>query len=222
MCPTSGVRSVPLHFNWDKLRSTQDNIELKSKYEEILQNLSTKHGLLGLIFAKPQSKIEDPAKLRHLINMIDEENWLLLDVDVKGEIYESLLARNSEDVRGGAGQYFTPRPVIRAIIEVMRPLPKMIIADPASGTGGFLLAAYEWLRRMAMSEDDNLFLRTQALQGADIVPNVARLCAMNLYLHGIGSDPNYPPITIGDSLAKQPTKRVDTVLTNPPFGKKVV
>ena len=211
---------VPLHFNWDKLRSTQNNVELKSKYEEILQNLSTKHGLLGLIFAKPQSKIEDPAKLRHLINMIDEENWLLLDVDVKGEIYESLLARNSEDVRGGAGQYFTPRPVIRAIIEVMRPLPKMIIADPASGTGGFLLAAYEWLRRMAMSEDDNIFLRTQALQGADIVPNVARLCAMNLYLHGIGSDPNYPPITIGDSLAKQPTKRVDMVLTNPPFGKK--
>jgi len=103
-------------------------------------------GLLGLIFTKPQSKINDPAKLHYLIKMIDSENWSELDVDVKGEVYEGLLAKNADDVRGGAGQYFTPRPVIRAIVEVMRPAPRMRISDPACGTGGFLLAAFEYLK----------------------------------------------------------------------------
>jgi type I restriction enzyme M protein len=216
----SHAYDIPARYTWGKLRSIPDNRELKTRYDLALKSLSKKPGLLGLIFTKPQSKIDDPAKLRHLINMIDEEDWASLDVDLKGEIYESLLARNSEDVRGGAGQYFTPRPIVRAIIEVMRPLPGMIIFDPASGTGGFLLAAYERLRNLVKGGVEEKFLRTRALRGTDIVPNVARLCAMNLYLHGIGTDPDHPPITIEDSLAHEPEEKVDMVVTNPPFGKK--
>jgi type I restriction enzyme M protein len=213
---------IPARYNWQKLHAVSDNRDLEKQYQNALRALSRKPGLLGLIFAKPQSKINDPAKLRHLINMIDEEHWSSLDVDVKGEVYESLLARNSEDVRGGAGQYFTPRPVIRAIIAVMRPLPGMVISDPASGTGGFLLAAYERLKRLVKTRREEQFLRTQALRGADIVTNVARLCAMNLYLHGIGTDPDRPPIEIVDSLARAPREPVDLVMTNPPFGRKSI
>lgn len=210
---------IPALYSWGKLHAIPDNLDMEKRYQQALRYFSGKSGLLGLIFAKPQSKINDPAKLRLLINMIDEENWALLDVDVKGEVYESLLARNAEDVRGGAGQYFTPRPVIRAIIEVVRPLPGMTISDPACGTGGFLLAAHERLKFLAKTVDEVRFLRTRSLRGTDIVPNVARLCAMNLYLHGVGTDPNHPPITIGDSLSHMP-EQVDMVVTNPPFGKK--
>ena len=128
-----------------------------------------------------QSKINDPAKLQLLIQMIDSEEWSALDVDVKGEVYEGLLARNADDVRGGAGQYFTPRPVIRAIVEVMRPTAKMRIADPACGTGGFLLAAFEYLKERTANTREVAYLRTRTLRGTDLVPNVARLCAMNLF-----------------------------------------
>jgi type I restriction enzyme M protein len=162
--------------------------------------LSEFRGLIGLIFTKPQSKINDPAKLHLLIQMIDSEDWSRLDVDVKGEVYEGLLARNADDVRGGAGQYFTPRPVIRAIVEVMRPEPMMRISDPACGTGGFLLAAFEYLNRRAQNAKEAAFLRTRALHGIDLVPNIARLCAMNLFLHDIGTDRDHPVVEICDSL----------------------
>jgi type I restriction enzyme M protein len=151
--------------------------------------------------------------------MIDSVNWSLLDVDVKGEVYEGLLARNADDVRGGAGQYFTPRPVIRAIVEVMRPETTMHICDPACGTGGFLLAAFEYLKNRVTNAKENTFLRTKALRGVDLVSNVARLCAMNLFLHGIVADPKHPVVSICDSLEKE-AEQVDMVLTNPPFGKK--
>jgi type I restriction enzyme M protein len=214
------VTDIPTRYGWDNLLSISDNLQLKKRYEQALQNLSRKPGILGIIFAKPQSKIEDPAKLRHLMNMIDEVEWASLDVDIKGAVYESLLARNSDDIRSGAGQYFTPRPIVRAVIEVLRPEPGMVISDPASGTGGFLLAAYERLRSLVRSPREERFLRTRALVGTDIVSNVARLCMMNLYLHGVGIDPRRPPIKIEDSLASPPTTKVDMVATNPPFGKK--
>jgi type I restriction enzyme M protein len=184
-----------------------------------LKKLSEFPGLIGLIFTKPQSKINDSAKLRLLIQMIDSEDWSELDLDVKGEVYEGLLARNADDVRGGAGQYFTPRPVIRAIVEVMRPEAMMRISDPACGTGGFLLAAFEYLRSRTRSNKEAEHLRTRTLYGVDLVPNVARLCAMNLFLHGIGTDLTNPVIRIADSLESK-AEPVDMVLTNPPFGKK--
>jgi type I restriction enzyme M protein len=212
---------VPSLYSWGTLKKISDYRKLLDRYHQGLRNLSNRPGLLGLIFTKPQSKINDPAKLHYLIQMIDSENWSELDVDVKGEVYEGLLARNADDVRGGAGQYFTPRPVIRAIVEVMRPEPLMRISDPACGTGGFLLAAFEYLKSKAASAKEAEHLHTRTLHGVDLVPNVARLCAMNLFLHGIGTDPKRPVVEIGDSLESKPKDEpVDMVLTNPPFGKK--
>src|SRR5215472_390455 len=214
-----GADMIPPRYAWGALKNINDNVKRLARYHQGLRKLSELPGLIGLIFTKPQSKINDPAKLRLLIQMIDSEDWSHLDVDVKGEVYEGLLARNADDVRGGAGQYFTPRPVIRAIVEVMRPEPMMRIADPACGTGGFLLAVFEYLKTRAASAREIAYLRTRTLRGVDLVPNVARLCAMNLFLHGIGTDHKHPVISIADSLETQP-EPVDMVLTNPPFGKK--
>ena len=210
---------IPSRYTWGALRKIDDDAKRLARYHQGLRKLSGYPGLIGLIFTKPQSKINDPAKLQLLIHMIDSEEWSALDVDVKGEVYEGLLARNADDVRGGAGQYFTPRPVIRAIIEVMRPTTKMRIADPACGTGGFLLAAFEYLKERTANAREAAYLRTRTLRGTDLVPNVARLCAMNLFLHGIGIDQEHPVVSIGDSLGDR-ADPVDMVLTNPPFGKK--
>lgn len=214
-----GASEIPSRYNWGTLKKFSDNAKRLARYHQGLHKLSELPGLIGLIFTKPQSKINDPAKLHLLIQMIDSENWSALDVDVKGEVYEGLLAKNADDVRGGAGQYFTPRPVIRAIVEVMRPVPTMRISDPACGTGGFLLAAFEYLKDRTHNSKEGTYLRTRALHGIDLVPNVARLCAMNLFLHGIGTDHTHPVISIADSLETR-VRPVDMVLTNPPFGKK--
>lgn len=207
-------------FCWGKLISISDDTKLAQTYQRILRKLSGSNGLLGLIFTKPQSKIEDAAKLRRLVRLVDEQQWSSLDLDVKGEIYEGLLARNAEDVRGGAGQYFTPRPVTRAMVEVMRPDPTMRISDPACGTGGFLLAAHEYLLKNypTMDRKTRKFIDDDAIRGNDIVASVARLCGMNLFLHGMGGGKEVL-VEISDSLANKPAP-VHMVLTNPPFGKK--
>ncbi|MGC1686427.1 MAG: class I SAM-dependent DNA methyltransferase [Candidatus Acidiferrales bacterium] len=215
----AAASEIPSRYTWGALKSITDKLKLLERYHQGLRKLSERPGLIGLIFTKPQSKITDPAKLHLLIQMIDSEDWSALDQDVKGEVYEGLLAKNADDVRGGAGQYFTPRPVVRAIVEVMRPGPMMRISDPACGTGGFLLAAFEYLQSRAKDARETAHLRTRALHGVDLVPNVARLCAMNLFLHGIGTDHKHPVISICDSLESR-TDPVDMVLTNPPFGKK--
>ena len=214
-----GANEIPSRYTWGALKNIKDNAKRLERYHQGLRKLSERPGLIGLIFTKPQSKINDPAKLHLLIQMIDSEDWSKLDVDVKGEVYEGLLARNADDVRGGAGQYFTPRPVIRAIVEVMRPEPTMQISDPACGTGGFLLAAFEYLKSRTANAKEAAYLRKRTLHGVDLVPNVARLCAMNLFLHGIGTDPKHPMVSIYDSLESK-AEPVDMVLTNPPFGKK--
>jgi len=215
----TGASEIPARYTWGALQNITDNAKRLDRYHQGLRKLSELPGLIGLIFTKPQSKINDPAKLHLLIQMIDSEEWSTLDVDVKGEVYEGLLAKNADDVRGGAGQYFTPRPVIRAIVEVMRPEPAMRISDPACGTGGFLLAAFEYLMGKTRNAGEVAYLRTRTLHGVDLVPNVARLCAMNLFLHGIGTDHKHPVISISDSLEAK-AEPVDMVLTNPPFGKK--
>lgn len=207
-------------FYWGKIISSSDDTKLAQRYQEVLRKLSVSPGLLGLIFTKPQSKIEDAAKLRRLVRLVDEQQWSSLDVDVKAEIYEGLLARNAEDVRGGAGQYFTPRPIIRAIVEVMQPDPTMYISDPACGTGGFLLAAHDYLLKTypEMDQTTRNFIDNEAMHGNDIVASVARLCGMNLFLHGMGAGDKVL-VEISDSLARKPAP-VQMVLTNPPFGKK--
>lgn len=215
----AGATEIPSRYTWGALKNIRDDAKRLARYNQGSRKLSERTDLIGLIFTKPQSKINDPAKLHLLIRMIDSVDWSTLDVDVKGEVYEGLLARNAEDVRGGAGQYFTPRPVIRAIVEVMRPETTMRISDPACGTGGFLLAAFEYLKSRTTNAREATYLRNMALHGVDLVPNVARLCAMNLFLHGMGTDYKHPVVSIYDSLESK-AEPVDMVLTNPPFGKK--
>jgi type I restriction enzyme M protein len=219
--------TIPDEYSWASLVSLDGN-ELEGHYREILTQLGQGRGLIPTIFRKAQNRIQDPAKLKRLVSLIDGENWSRLNVDVKAEIYEGLLEKNAQDVKSGAGQYFTPRPLIQAMVDVMQPGPGDSLCDPACGTGGFLLAAYESVaKRHQLDRDQWLHLRQQALHGWEIVDNTARLCVMNLYLHGIGHDigrgghnSDRSPIHVDDALANKPSQTYDMVLTNPPFGKK--
>lgn len=213
--PFNKPSTIPKDFDWQSLLS-KDGAELESHYRHILDNLGKEVGMLGIIFRKSQSRIQDPAKLKRLIDLINGEIWVGLDVDVKGEIYEGLLEKNAEDIKSGAGQYFTPRPLIKAIVEVMRPEPGTPICDPACGTGGFLLAAYDFVfKNYKLDVEQKRFLKSGAFKGKDIVDAVVRLCVMNLYLHGIET-----PVESGDSLMAEPGEHFNMVLTNPPFGKR--
>ena len=209
--------TIPEAWRWGTLTG-KDGDALEVHYRHILEALSKSTGLLGTIFRKAQNKIQDPAKLKRLVSMIDGETWIGLDVDVKGSIYEGLLERNAQEVKSGAGQYFTPRPVIEAIVEVMDPRPGETVHDPASGTGGFLLAAFAHMATKTQDRRKLEKLKNDAFSGCDIVGEVVRLCAMNLYLHGIGG--KTCPIAERDALASDTGVRFDLVLTNPPFGKK--
>ena len=216
--PFSKPSTIPKGLDWLSLIE-KDGDALEVHYRHILESLGKEKGMLGVIFRKSQNKIQDPAKLKRLVELINDETWVGLDIDVKGEIYEGLLQKNAEDVKGGAGQYFTPRPLIKAIVEVIRPEPEQTICDPACGTGGFLLASHDYIsKNYPLDKEQKRFLKFNTLTGKDIVDGVARLCVMNLYLHGIGGDGS--PIGVGDSLISDPGDRFDIVLTNPPFGKK--
>lgn len=216
--PFNKPSTIPKGLDWQSLVE-KDGDALEVHYRHILESLGKGKGMLGVIFRKSQNKIQDPAKLKRLIELINDETWVGLDIDVKGDIYEGLLQKNAEDIKSGAGQYFTPRPLIKAIVEVIRPEPRMTICDPACGTGGFLLASHDYLsKHYSLDKEQKKFLKLNTLKGKDIVDNVARLCAMNLFLHGIGGDES--PIEVKDSLVSDPGDRFDIVLTNPPFGKK--
>ena len=214
---------LPVGYDWPTLRDKSGS-ELEGFYVKLLQRLGTERGLLGLIFRKAQNRIQDPAKLRRLIvDLIDDETWSGVDADIKGDAYEGLLEKNAADTKSGAGQYFTPRPIAWAMTEVMAPKPGQTIADPACGTGGFLLSAFDYVTKHHRLDREQLrFLRDHAFRGNEIVDNTARLCAMNLFLHGIGgADLNAtPPIEVRDALLQEPAEKVDLVLANPPFGKK--
>jgi len=211
---------IPAEFAWAGLLRL-DGDDLERHYRDILAGLGHGAGLIPVIFRKAQNKIQDPAKLRRLIELIDGETWIGLDIDIKGEIYEGLLEKNAQDTKSGAGQYFTPRPLIKAIVDVMRPRPGQSLCDPACGTGGFLLAAHDYISgHNSLDRDQQYHLRHQALHGWEIVDNTARLCVMNLYLHGIGVNGDESPIHVSDSLSAHPGQYFDMVLTNPPFGKK--
>ena len=210
--------AVPTEWRWEGLRGL-DGDALEVRYRHTLEALARAPGLLGTIYRKAQNKIQDPAKLRRLVALIDEETWTGLDLDVKGSIYEGLLQRNAQEVKSGAGQYFTPRPLIQAIVEVMDPRPGTTVHDPACGTGGFLLAAFDHLKRHAGHDRQAIRkLREETLSGVDIVDGVVRLCAMNLYLHGIGGTES--PVVQDDALISAGWRRYGMILTNPPFGKR--
>jgi type I restriction enzyme M protein len=218
--PYNRTLPLPKEYGWESLRDKR-GAELELHYNELLRVLGQQKGILGQIFTKSQNKIQDPAKLYRLIDMIDKEQWSTMGADIKGQIYEGLLEKNAEDIKSGAGQYFTPRPLIKAIVACMKPEPMKTIADPACGTGGFLLAAYDYIvGHYPLNKEQKHFLKYNTFYGNEIVANTRRLALMNMFLHNIGDFDSENFISPADSLVADTGLRVDYVLTNPPFGKK--
>lgn len=211
---------IPPKYTWQALK-TKRGAELEVHYVTLLRELGKQKGMLGQIFTKSQNKIQDPAKLYRLIDMVDDTNWVMLGADVKGDIYEGLLEKNAEDTKSGAGQYFTPRALIHAMVECVRPEPGKSVADPACGTGGFFLATYDFLvNNYSLDKKQKEFLKHETFVGNEIVANTRRLCLMNMFLHNIGEVDGDSMVSPNDSLVADNGKRYDYVLTNPPFGKK--
>jgi type I restriction enzyme M protein len=211
---------IPEKYTWPSLRAKR-GAQLEGHYIELLRELGKRKDVLGQIFTKSQNKIQDPAKLYRLIDMIDEVQWVVMGADVKGDIYEGLLEKNAEDAKSGAGQYFTPRSLIRAMVECLRPEPGKTIADPACGTGGFFLAAYDFLtHNYELDKAQKTKLKYKTFFGNEIVANTRRLCLMNMFLHNIGEIDGDVLISPNDSLVAPSSQSFDYVLANPPFGKK--
>jgi len=220
--PYNRSLGVPAKYSWNKLSSLA-GAEMEEQYNETLKKLGKLAGTLSYIFAKAQNRISNPAYLKRVVTMIGAENWVSMSADVKGDIYEGLLEKNAADIKSGAGQYFTPRVLIKAMVECLRPEPGKTLVDPAAGTGGFILAAYDYISdpsRFSLNRNQLAFLKNKTFRGWELVPNTYRLCLMNLFLHSIGDIDGEPPITRNDSLLTDPGERFDFVLTNPPFGKK--
>ncbi len=221
--PWNEESKIPSKYDWPSLLD-KDGPELEVQYTLLLGELGKEPGLLGLIFRKAQNRIQDPAKLKRLIvDLIDAETWTGVDADVKGDAYEGLLEKNAADVKSGAGQYFTPRALIQAMVDCTQPEPGERIGDPACGTGGFLLAAHDHISdEFDLDREEKRALRERTFSGIEIVDNTARLCAMNLFIHGIGgTTPDAtPPIEVRDALLTEPADKVDLILANPPFGRK--
>ena len=209
--------AIPEGYRWDDLISL-DGHDLIDQYEYTLKVLSGQDNLIGTIYTKAQNKIDKPVYLKKVITMINEHNWLSMDGDVKGAIYEKILEKNGQDKKSGAGQYFTPRALINAMVDVTMPQIGETVCDPACGTAGFLLAAYDYMKTQSNNEDKLRFLRENAIFGTDNTALVVTLASMNLYLHGIGT--NRSPIVCDDSLEKTPSHMVDVILANPPFGTR--
>ena len=215
-------KDIPKEYSWPVLR-TKSGSELGEYYTELLTNLAKRPGMIGQIFYQAKSSINKPATLAQIVSMIDQETWTGLDSDLKGNLYEEILEKTASDKKSGAGQYFTPRALIEAIVECVRPEPGKTICDPACGTGGFFLKAYAWIVANHGTEldiDQKRFLKRETFSGNEIVPTTRRLCLMNMYLHNIGELDGEPSISLADSLVADTGARFDYVITNPPFGKK--
>ncbi len=212
---------VPAPYAWPTLLA-KDGDDLFDHYRHALEALGSGKGTLGLIFGKAQNKFQDPAKLRRVIaDLIDKENWSAMSADVKGDAYEGLLEKNAQDLKSGAGQYFTPRALIQGMVDCIAPKPGELVCDPACGTGGFLFTAHNYVvaHNKNLTRAELRQLKEAAFRGWELVQGTARVCAMNLLLHGIGSSSRVP-IRVADALAADPGERFDVVLANPPFGKK--
>ena len=209
--------SIPDGYKWKDLKGLSGT-DLVEKYEEILTELSKEEGLIGTIFTRATNKIDRPVMLAKVLEMVSGENWYMMEGDFKGAVYESILEKNGQDKKSGAGQYFTPRALISAIVDVVDPKITETVADPCCGTAGFLLAAYEHMRTQSKDVDKQRFLKNDAFFGADNTALVVTLASMNLYLHDIGV--NKSPIAYQDSLIDTSDDLYDVVLTNPPFGTR--
>src|SRR5262245_60512297 len=219
---------LPKGCDWPTLRD-QSGTALTERYIDTLRTLSKTPGILGDIYAEAQSRFNKPVNLKQLVNLIDETEWSALGVDVKAQAYEGLLEKAASEGKKGAGQYFTPRVLIQSVVRCVKPDPRahsgFTVCDPACGTGGFLVAAAEWVK--APTKDGGLGLaamdRTLAVRfkqrtyfGQELVARPRRLALMNLYLHNIDAN-----IGLGDTIYDPPGRRdFDVILTNPPFGTR--
>lgn len=218
--PYNKETNIPAGYTWADM-NTLKGAELEQQYKATLEKLGEQGGILGKIFKGATNKIRNAAILYRIVQMIDNEKWVSMSSDVKGEIYEGLLQKNAEDVKSGAGQYFTPRPLIRAMVKCLRPEPMKTIADPCCGSGGFFLAAHDYIaNNYSLDREQKEFLKNSTFYGNELVDSTFKLCLMNLYLHNIGDIYGNVPVTLGDALLNDPGIRVDYVMTNPPFGKK--
>lgn len=212
--------TVPEGCDWESLKGKR-GAELETHYTKVLRELAKAKGTLGQIFVKSRNEIQDPAKLYKIIDMVDKEKWSMMGADLKGKIYEGLLEKNAEDTKSGAGQYFTPRALIRAMVACVQPEPMKTITDPACGTGGFFLAAYDYIvTSHRLNREQKAFLKKKTFYGNEIVTNTRRMCLMNMFLHNIGEIDGENFISSTDALVADEGKRFDYVLANPPFGKK--
>ncbi len=209
--------SIPEGYKWKDIAELNGD-DLIDKYEDVLKELSKDDGLIGTIFTKASNKINSPVHLAKVLQMVGNENWYMMEGDFKGAIYESILEKNGQDKKSGAGQYFTPRALIKAMVEVTDPKITETVADPACGTGGFLLAAYEHMKPQSKEIAKQNFLKSKALFGADNTALVVTLASMNLYLHDIGTEKS--PIICQDSLLDTSERMFDVILANPPFGTR--
>lgn len=218
----TGIRVIPAEFDWASLVALEGD-DLETHYRKLLEELGKQKGALGTIFQKATNKVQQPAILRKLVvDLIGAEDWSSMDAEVKGDAYEGLLAKGITDGGSKAGQYFTPRALIQAMVDVMDPQPGDTICDPACGTGGFLLVAHDHVitNNPVLDPDQRDHLRDEAIRGTDIGDLTYRLCVMNMLLHGIGTPSSPPPISRDDSLAAHPGRHFSMVLANPPFGRK--
>lgn len=214
---------VPRGCSWPELRD-RSGTELVDFYIETLRTLGKTPGILGDIYSGAQSRFTNPVNLKRLVALIDETEWTSLGVDVKAAAYEGLLEKAAAEGKKGAGQYFTPRVLIQSIVRCLKPDPRerrdFTICDPAVGSGGFLVCAYEWLLTASkggvLDREVARRVKTGTYIGEELVPRPRRMALMNLFLHGIE-----PRIRLGDSIYEPPSAdRFDVILTNPPFGTK--
>ena len=218
--PYKRKTNIPSGYGWSDMNMLK-GAELEDKYRAILEKLGEQGGILSKIFKGATNKISNAAILSRIVSMIDKEKWVSMSSDVKGEIYEGLLQKNAEDIKNGAGQYFTPRPLIKAMVKCIRPEPMKTVIDPCCGSGGFLLAAQDYIAdSYTLDREQKEFMKSKAFRGNELVANTFKLCLMNLYLHNIGDIYGNVPVTLGDALLIDSGERYDYVLTNPPFGKK--
>ncbi len=213
--PYNRQTGIPAGYGWSDM-NTLTGSALEEQYKKTLEKLGEQGGILGQIFQGAINKVSNAAILYRIVQMIDREKWVSMSSDVKGEIYEGLLQKNAEDVKSGAGQYFTPRALIQAMVACIRPEPMKTIADPCCGSGGFFLAAQAFLadpKNYALDTEQKKFLKNETFYGSELVPTTFKLCLMNLYLHNIGDIYGNVPVARGDSLLTDPGWRVDYVLT---------
>jgi type I restriction enzyme M protein len=203
--PYGQTSLIPAKYAWPTLL-TKDGDDLFDHYRHVLESLGDEKGTLALIFNKAQNKFQDPVKLRRVIvDLIDEEDWSSMGADVKGDAYEGLLEKNAQDTKSGAGQYFTPRALIRAMVDCITPQAGESICDPACGTGGFLFIAHNYITQHSpnLTRGEKRDLKESAFRGWELVQGTARVCAMNLLLHGIGSEKSVP-VKVADALGPTP------------------